>query len=429
MDGTMCSGFAPSTYGVARVLANQGGGGGGGVETDGAQTRRKCVIGAEIHAGRVSSLLAAGATMPRSPYTRLLASLALFLSVLFAARPGTAASPPFAGRILPADGGSVAGMRVYVRGTSFIDSATVDSAGRFSVVLPERVRDDSVELFTNAADSAAIRYYPALVRLGRGQMAGEPGVVLVPRVWTIPTGVFTGREVRIDLDRAFKPVCDECTGFYRNLADAPGRGQVRTWPEEMFPLRVVFDREFSGASISARDSVAFWRAVDEMEAEFGMDLFRPARFADALPVNDSTANDVIFVQIDPAMHAAGLGVTGTHAGIVTYGEVRVRSGGLLNGPDGTSLVSHEMMHALGFGHTCAWRTVMTPSRCDGMRSDRLTPEDVAYAQLAGRVRALQERRGVRWGMEAALAAEREIRSGRPLLAVQPADTVVTRLEA
>ncbi|MBV9772588.1 MAG: hypothetical protein JO040_01475 [Gemmatimonadetes bacterium] len=369
--------------------------------------------------------------MSSSLSKRLLASLALLVAAaLLLARSGSAASPPLVGRILPADGGSVAGMRVYVRGASFSDSATVDSTGRFTVALPERLRGDSLELFTNAADSAAIRYYPALVRLFDEQLAAEQGVVLVPREWTIPTGRFAGRTVRIDLDRAFRPVCDECTGFYRNLADGPSRGQVRTWPEEVFPLRVVFDREFSGASISARDSTAFWRAVDEMEADLGADLFRPARFADALPVNDVTSNDVIFVQIDPAMHMAGLGVTGTEGGTVTYGEVRVKSGSLLTGPEGTGLVSHEMLHALGFGHTCSWHTVMAvAARCGGMSSDRLTEEDVAYAQLARQVRGVQQSRGARWGMEAALAAAREIRSGRPLLPPVVPDTVVTRLEA
>lgn len=76
------------------------------------------------------------------------------------------------------------------------------------------------------------------------------------------------------------------------------------------------------------------------------------------------------------------------------------------GPQGAELVIHELMHALGVGHTCAWRSVAADlRRCPGRRSPVPTAEDVAYTQVLYRVRHLQTARGARWGLEAALAGE------------------------
>ncbi|MEW5931719.1 MAG: hypothetical protein AB1941_29980 [Gemmatimonadota bacterium] len=337
---------------------------------------------------------------------------AFFLPGAFTAAPSPAQSGGDAvtGRVVAADGGSAAGVRVVVSGAAFADSATTDSAGSYTLRLPARVRDDSVELVAREADPVSGRYHPAAVRLARRDLAGEHAFVLVPRAWTIPAGTYAGTTVEISLRRAFQPVCGGCSAFLRRSSVVGGG--VRTWPDALFPLRVVFDREFSPLPISPRDSVSFWRGAEELERDFGADLLRPAPYSASAPVGDSVPSDLIFVLLDPSLRVSGLGTAGAYGDDIVFGEVRFKGSSLLAGGEGRDVVVHELMHAMGLGHTCSWRSVMAVStRCPGMRSERATPEDVAYAQVVRRVRQLQRQVGARWGLEAALAGEeREIGS-------------------
>jgi len=342
------------------------------------------------------------------PFVALLA----FLVALFAPRQAVAAAhPEVVGRVIPADSGSVAGLRVYLRGAGVADSAEVDSAGNFRLAVPAGRAGDTLELAVDAADSAFRRYHPSVVRLRRGALNAEHRFVMVPLEWTIPHGAYAGARVPIELHRAFRPVCRDCSSFYRRGSENPRSGAardlVRTWPEAAFPLRVAFDREFSVGATTARDSAAFWSAADEMEHTFGRDLFRPARFAEAVPQGEEFPNDAIFVQVDPSLHASGLGISSAYGNEIVYGEVRVKEWELVHESDGPHLVTHELLHAMGFGHTCSWRSAMAvAARCPSMRSPVLSREDVAYAQLAQRVRQLQQTHEARWGMEAALEGER-----------------------
>ncbi|HEX2091651.1 MAG TPA: hypothetical protein VHG28_04580 [Longimicrobiaceae bacterium] len=316
------------------------------------------------------------------------------------------------GEVVPSDGGRLDSLLVRVRVTGEVDSAVVDPAGRFSVRLPPGAPDDIVELRVDAVDPSARRYIPALVRAVADSLAGEQRIVLVPREWVIPAGAFAGEAVEIRLERAFAPLCPDCSSFYRRGyvgVSLRERNVLRTWPERVFPLRVAFDREGSAERILPRDSIAFWRIVGEMEATFGMDLFRPARYQETLPLDDLDSDDVVLVRTDPTLRVSGLGSTAAQGSDIIYGELLVRWMSLITGADGASLVMHELMHTLGLGHTCAWRSIMAaPTYCPAMRSPVLTAQDVAHAQLVRRVRDLQRIRGARWGIDAALAGERVV---------------------
>lgn len=335
-------------------------------------------------------------------------SLSVLLALTLAAPAEGQGARALTGEVVGADGGSVAGVRVSLRGAAFADSTRADSAGRFSLPLPAGAEADTLELSVTDPDSAGGRYHPARVRVARGDLREEEGIVLVPREWAIPAGAYAGVRVEISLARAFLPVCVGCTSFFRPaVGGGTGvpRDLVRTWPEEAFPLRVAFDREDAPAPITARDSVRFWRGVEEMEAVFGSDLFRPARYAEAFPGVGDTSDDVVLVQVDPALRGSGLGISTAFGSEIVYGEVRVRWGRLLDEGDARMLVAHELMHALGLGHTCSWRSVLADLRCRDLSSPVPTAEDVAYAQLARRVRQLQREHGARWGLQAALAGE------------------------
>ena len=320
-----------------------------------------------------------------------------------------------AGRVIPAGGGDVRGVRVLARVGAWADSAAVDSAGCFALALADGVPADSVEVWVDAAEPGARAFHPARVRLAAEEARREQEIVLVPLRWTIPAGRYARREVEVRLARAFDGPCAACTGFYRRStprADS-GRTRLQGWPAERFPLRVAFDREWSGEEVSARDSAAFWREAEELEETFGADVFRPANFPDAVPREDGGGEDVILVWIDPDLRGiSGLGTAISDGLDIEYGDLRLHRGALKPGATFPGLVAHELMHTLGFGHTCAWRSVLADvRRCPDRRAPTATEEDVAYVQLAAEVRALlRERRG-RWALEAALAAMEAPREG------------------
>ena len=312
------------------------------------------------------------------------------------------------GRVIPAGGGDVRGVRVIARAGLLADSAVADSAGGFTVALPPESAADSVELWVDAADSAAPAFHPARVRLARREAAREQEIVLVPLVWTIRGGRYDGRRVDVPLARAFSGACKGCGGFFRGSsarADS-GRTVLRGWPAERFPLRVAFDREWNGEKVTAADSVSFWREAAELEETFGADIFRPANFPDAVPTSEGGPGDVILVWFDPRMHGiAGLGTAVSDGDDIEYGDLRLNRAALRESETYPGLVAHELMHTLGFGHTCAWPSVVADvRRCPGLRAPMPTEQDVAYVQLAAEVRALQRERRGRWSVEAALAA-------------------------
>jgi hypothetical protein len=340
----------------------------------------------------------------------LVPALALLAGV---SPPGAAAAQErvpavLAGRVIAAGGGDTRGVRVFARAGALADSAEVDSAGRFALVLPEASLGDSLELWVDAADSGAAAFHPARLRLGPWDVAREQEIVLVPLRWTIDAGRYAGHEVEVRLARAFSPPCATCTGFFRTLpADKnSGRTRLQGWPAGRFPLRVAFDREWNGEPVTARDSAAFWRAADELEETFGADVFRPANFPDAVPREDGGPDDVILVWFDPDMRGiGGIGTAVSHGDDIEYGDVRLNREALREDAMAQGLVPHELMHALGFGHTCAWRSVVADvRRCPSLRAPTATEDDVAYAELAAAIRSLLRERGGRWAIEAALAA-------------------------
>lgn len=345
---------------------------------------------------------------------RLRLAAALLTLAPLAAAPARGQDAPTPIKVVAADGSPVAGVRAWVRGAAQADSASADSAGRLPLRIPASAAGDSLELWTYPADH---RFLPAYVRATRRELERGPTLVLVPRRWTVEAGTHAGKRVGLSMRLAYRESCRGCSGFLPLVAAAtPGALPLQAWPEGRFPLRVAFDREEEAVRISPRDSVAFWKGVDALEATIGRDLFRPATYLGTLPDDQGGPDDVVLVRIDPELRYSGRGtVIGSATGEITYGAVRFRNPWLLAASDGPRLVAHEMMHVLGFGHTCAWRSVLADlNHCEWMKADEPSPEDVAHAGLARRVAALR-RGGARWGLEATLAGE-----SRPVPTVRPA---------
>jgi hypothetical protein len=126
--------------------------------------------------------------------------------------------------------------------------------------------------------------------------------------------------------------------------------------------------------------MAFWKILRGMEQDLGMHLFEPA----TISVTDDP-EDLIVVGRRSMTADDGLTlVTWSNDGSVYDARVFFRSSDVFRDE---RVVQHEMMHALGFGHTSAWPSIMNVG--PGIR--RLSPEDVAYAQVALQSRAESER--------------------------------------
>jgi hypothetical protein len=345
-----------------------------------------------------------------------------WLALMLAPAPAQAQADVLRGRIVAADGGRADSLRAFVRWRApgdtavRVDSVDVDSAGRFAIPVPRDLAD-SLEMVVDAADRGRRAYHPALARIHRRETQAEQGFVLVPRTWTIAAGRYAGQGVQISPHRARTPVCPRCSVFWvrvRPQGQEPVRYQG--WPLSRFPLRVGFDREHSVPAGAAPDSAAFWRAIEGIEDAFGTDLFRPVRYTETLSreTDENGTDDVVLVVIDPTLPVAGLTMVLGRPGMVEYAAVSLRRRAELQTEYGPELVGHEMMHSLGFGHTCQWRSVTADlQRCPQLRARAPTPEDVAHVQVLYRVRDLQRAGGYRWGLDAATAGERVFILGIP----------------
>jgi hypothetical protein len=205
--------------------------------------------------------------------------------------------------------------------------------------------------------------------------------------WTIKAGSFAGQTVPIDKSAASR----RSSRFWR-ISDVGGQKRIVGWNPSRLPARVAFR---PGRGISAADSSAFWEILERMQADMGMRLFEAASLD-----KDSDPDDFIVIDTKPMSSAEGLTmVTWSSGGTLYDARVYLRATETLRNP---RVVVHEMMHALGFGHTSAWTSVMNGY---GGGNRGLTREDVAYAQLALESRAASEREDL-WD-RLALAADRE----------------------
>ncbi|MEO5904353.1 MAG: hypothetical protein ABIQ55_10100 [Gemmatimonadaceae bacterium] len=170
-----------------------------------------------------------------------------------------------------------------------------------------------------------------------------------------------------------------------------GDHRIVGWNPSRLPVGVAF-RQNRG--ISAEDSIAFWTILRQMQLDLGVEVFRPTTVA-----RDDDPEDVIVVDTKAMSGDEGVTyITWSRNGAVYDARVFLRSTAKLHE---AGVVTHEMMHALGFGHTAAWPSIMSETPL----TPRLSEADVAYAQVALRERGQSER--VDLWERLALAVERE----------------------
>jgi hypothetical protein len=213
-------------------------------------------------------------------------------------------------------------------------------------------------------------------------------------VWTIESGSYAGLKVPLHIDAALGPR-GRGEHFWRVAAEGGFSSGVVGWKSTRYPIPLAFRHDRFSRAISPRDSAAFWAILGDMSRDFGIELFRPATVAKDDPP------DIIVIDLGIMRNVDGLSrVTWTESGELSDVRVTFHDAATLHDPH---VVAHEMMHALGFGHTTAWRSIVNSS--DARGAVRVTPEDVAYAELAMHSRVWRERVDTRRLIALAVARE------------------------
>lgn len=283
-----------------------------------------------------------------------------------------------AGRFITADGGAVPALRLEVVAGDRRDSLAVhDAAFGARVPIP---RNADVVFNASPVDTGA--YHDVAVRVHDERALQRLVIALVPKHYRIDAGEHRGQVVPIDAAAAMQRV-GRSAPFWRLVpysGTAPRK--LLGWRDDHLPLRIAFDRGQSATSISATDSIAFWQIAEGMERDVGRALFVPADL-----LVDTALASVIRVRITQQSPEGHTFVSWTQAGDANDGLLRFARASLLRD---SHVVTHELTHLLGFGHSVSWPTISQPS---GGGHQRLTPRDVAFIQLAMTLRSIQETTG------------------------------------
>ena len=280
------------------------------------------------------------------------------------------------GRVLLPDDGSPLGLRVYLDAPTYLDSADVDATGGFAFALP-RLDCDSLDIRIDAPADRPHRYHAMTLRVplpSRNDGEGSETIraLLVPTTFTIAGGTYAGTSVPIVVDAALAGPREHAR-FWR-VSRQSGHGTPIGWPDERFPLPLAVVGHIS--ALRTADSASFWAIARQLERDFGRTLFRPISLDSAESEGWS-----VTLSLNPQEDTPGVTfITYDGRGDVFNATVAIRSSLLLSDQ---RVVTHELLHVLGFGHAVGWHSVMGSPYQPAARA---TPSDVAYAQLFYRLR-------------------------------------------
>lgn len=231
-------------------------------------------------------------------------------------------------------------------------------------------------------------------------------VILIPRTWTIQRGRYASMKRTIDLAAALA-VNPDSSRYLDQFA--PSIAHVAAWTESSFPIPVGFDSTAVTRRWTAHDSTVFWQYADTVSAVAGSVLFKPA--------GDQTVNSpgTIGLNVDYTFKTspqAWLTVRVLNSCFLptrfcgdVHGEVAASAGFYYAWSPDEKIIMHELMHALGFGHSCHWPSIMGISRpqCVGEFPKKPTVDDIAYLEFMTRLATVMSLHPDAWQLQEALA--------------------------
>ena len=231
-----------------------------------------------------------------------------------------------------------------------------------------------------------------VIRPSFGRTSAEffasPSIIMGSKVSNTPVCATTGpsKAISIDLEKAYTPAPgstpDNIPFYYRKVVNgswAYAVGGYKSWP-----VKEALDHTTSSSPITASDSTKSFTNLDSLTKAFCTQVFIPANESDV------RANGGVLLGVH-----ADAGYSGNtpqlYQGDYLSGQVGFGSN---NGFNFFVFAPHESIHALGFGHTCSWVSIMRSS-CPFATEDKIMPEDVAYILYMKRVRELERKYNTR----------------------------------
>ena len=285
-------------------------------------------------------------------------------------------------------------------------SAPIDAnTGAFALVMPAfGVNGPAIEYFVDVASGTARAYHPSYVKMAAGATLPSPRIVLVPHVVVPDSGTYKGIPYTVDLNEAFTPVCTNTTDANcQSYWPSYWVTGIKNWPDAARPVPLAIDR--TTGPVSSNDSTTMWAIIRTMEADLGRSLYRPAMFTTA---SNGFTNGMVLASFDPTLTGFA-GYTNWNwdgSGALIAAKMRLAGSQYFSA---SSIVSHELTHALGFSHTCRWQTIMGGYGC--AQQQRLGVMDVAYYHLAEMVRRKTASIGANWSVAESLAGVRVLELG------------------
>jgi hypothetical protein len=246
-------------------------------------------------------------------------------------------------------------------------SGPIDATGAFDFWAPiESWRATSVDLIVDAPPGLHRSFHPTMAQATPvNAIAAVARPLVVPESVTFTSTTFGTRTLPFSARAAFTIVCTDttnanCNSFFPAswLASTP-----QLWPEAQLPIPVAFNRAASAGTITDADSAAVWTTIGQMHDALGRQLFRPATLESLVAPNDAGyVVGAVLISIDNTL-SPNAGYTNWRydgGGSLFEAKTRVGSESALSL---RGLMTHELLHALGFHHTCMWPSVMGGYGC------------------------------------------------------------------